>query len=578
MPYLISDKQSDCQGWATVKEESDGSYTTIGCHDNKQDAIDQMVAVSIEEGIEPGGEVSKRALPDNYRPALSEDVPEGRACGNCYFYNEAKQNDAGNKAWCELWEDFVDGAYYCNKWKADSENRQVDLTVPAFIRANAERGLKLVREGFGGDGLTDTAKREAREMAAGRITENKVRKMAPWFARHKVDGQAPKNKDSSHPEYPGAGLVAWLIWGGDSNFSDRAQNWAQRKIDALDAEADSRSKMAKKIERRTYSVRDVEARADGDGMRLAGYAAVFNDASVPLPFKESIAPGAFRKTLSETPDVRMLINHEGLPVARTKNGTLKLEEDDRGLRFEADLADTQEGRDIYELVKRGDVDQMSFAFRVIRQKWNDDRSRRVLTEVSLADGDVSVVTYPAYPTTTVEAREHIKQAMKALKEGRQIDDATMMVLQTVFDDMSEGHEYIMKALGVFETLMNDRVYDEDEVDDDENEDSSRAVDVVGDFVEWDSSGGTARGRIVRVAREGSINVPDSDFTITAEEGDPAVLIRVYRELRDGYVATETLVGHKASELRAIDPLPEPSEEAGRKISLRLAQAIINSTK
>jgi HK97 family phage prohead protease len=578
MPYLISDKQSDCQGWATVKEESDGSYTTIGCHDNKQDAIDQMVAVSIAEDIEPGGEVSKRALPDNYRPALSEDVPEGRACGNCYFYNEAKQNDAGNKAWCELWEDFVDGAYYCNKWKADSENRQVDLTVPAFIRANAERGLKLVREGFGGDGLTDTAKREAREMAAGRITENKVRKMAPWFARHKVDGQAPKNKDSSDPQYPGAGLVAWLIWGGDSNFSDRAQNWAQRKIDALNAEADSRSKMAKKIERRTYSVRDVEARADDSGMRLAGYAAVFNDASVPLPFKESIAPGAFRKTLSETPDVRMLINHEGLPVARTKNGTLKLEEDDRGLRFEADLADTQEGRDIYELVKRGDVDQMSFAFRVIRQKWNDDRSRRVLTEVSLADGDVSVVTYPAYPTTTVEAREHIKQAMKALKEGRQIDDATMMVLQTVFDDMSEGHEYIMKALGVFETLMNDRVYDEDEVDDDENEDSSRAVDVVGDFVEWDSSGGTARGRIVRVAREGSINVPDSDFTITAEEGDPAVLIRVYRELRDGYVATETLVGHKASELRAIDPLPEPSEEAGRKISLRLAQAIINSTK
>ena len=234
MPYLISDKQSDCQGWATVKEESDGSYTTIGCHDNKQDAIDQMVAVSIEEDIEPGGEVATRALPDNYRPALADDVPEGRACGNCFFYNEAKQNEEGTKAWCELWEDFVDGGYYCNKWQADEASRQVDLTVPQFIRDNAERGLKYVREGFGGDGLTDTAKREAREMAAGRITENKVRKMAPWFARHKVDGQAPKNKDSSNPQYPGAGLVAWLIWGGDSNFSDRAQNWAQRKIDALD--------------------------------------------------------------------------------------------------------------------------------------------------------------------------------------------------------------------------------------------------------------------------------------------------------------------------------------------------------
>lgn len=506
MPYYISDKQSDCQGWATVKEESDGSYTTIGCHSSKQDAIDQMVAVSISEDMEPGGEV-----------------------------------------------------------------RQVDLSVPQFIRNNAARGLKYLSEGFGGDGLTDTAKREAREMAAGRITENKVRKMAPWFARHKVDGQAPKNKDSSHPQYPGAGLVAWLLWGGDSDFSDRAQEWAQRKIDALNAEADSRSKMAKKIERRTYTVRDVEARADGEGMRLSGYAAVFNDSSVPLPFKESIAPGAFRKTLSETPDVRLLINHEGLPLARTKNGTLKLVEDERGLRFDADLADTQEGRDIYELVKRGDVDQMSFAFRVIRQKWNDDRSRRVLTEVSLADGDVSVVTYPAYPTTSVEAREHIKEAIKAMKEGREVTGESLIVVQAILDKIDESYEYLEEGKTMLEQLLG--IMPEDDI-----EEVSRAVDVVGDFVEWDSSGGTARGRIEHVMREGVLGVPNSDFSITAEEGDPAVLIRVYRELRDGWVETETLVGHKSSELRAIDPLPSPTEEEGRKISLRLAQAIINATK
>jgi uncharacterized protein len=507
MPYYISDKQSDCQGWATVKEESDGSYTTIGCHSSKQDAIDQMVAVSISEDMEPGGEV-----------------------------------------------------------------RQVDLSAPQFIRDNAARGLKYLSEGFGGDGLTDATKREAREMAAGRITENKVRKMAPWFARHKVDGQAPKNKDSSDPQYPGAGLVAWLLWGGDSNFSDRAQEWAQRKIDALNAEADSRSKMAKKIERRTYTVRDVEARADGDGMRLSGYAAVFNDSSLPLPFKESIAPGAFRKTLSETPDVRLLINHEGLPLARTKNGTLTLEEDERGLRFDADLADTQEGRDIYELVKRGDVDQMSFAFRVIRQKWNDDRSRRVLTEVSLADGDVSVVTYPAYPTTTVEAREHIKEAIKAMKEGREVTGESLIVVQAILDKIDESYEYLEEGKTMLEQLLG--IMPEEDV----VEEVSRAVDVVGDFVEWDSSGGTARGRIEHVMREGVLGIPNSDFSITAEEGDPAILIRVYRELRDGWVETETLVGHKSSELRAINPLPAPSEEEGRKISLRLAQAIINATK
>lgn len=388
MPYFISDTQSDCAGWATVKEESDGSYTTIGCHTTKQDAVDQMVAVSLSEDMEPGGEV-----------------------------------------------------------------RAVDLSVPSFIRDNAKRGLKYLDEGFGGDGLTEGTKREAREMAAGNISENKVRKMAPWFARHKVDGQAPKNSNPSDTQYPGAGLVAWLLWGGDSNFSDRAQNWAQRKIDALDAEADSRSKV-KKIERRTFTVQDVEARQAEDGtMRLRGYAAVFNDASVPLPFKETIAPGAFRKTLSETPDVRLLINHEGLPLARTKNGTLTLSEDDRGLFMDAVIADTSKGRDLYKLVERGDVDQMSFAFRVIRQKWNEDRSVRTLTEVSLADGDVSVVTYPAYPTTTVEAREALQNAMDALKEGRALDGESTLVINSILEKVSESYDSLEEGKTMLEVLL-----------------------------------------------------------------------------------------------------------------------------
>ena len=502
MPYYISDEQSDCSGWATVKEESDGTYTTIGCHDSKQDAIDQMIAVSISEDMEPGGEI-----------------------------------------------------------------RAVDLSVPQFIRDNAARGLKYLQEGFGGDGLTDATKREAREMAAGRVSENKVRKMAPWFARHKVDGQAPKNNDPSNSQYPGAGLVAWLLWGGDSNFSDRAENWAQRKIDALDAETNSRSKM-KKIERRTFTVRDVEARQADDGtMRLSGYAAVFNDSSVPLPFKESIAPGAFRKTLSETPDVRLLVNHEGLPLARTKNGTLTLSEDDRGLYFSAELADTQESRDIHTLIARGDVDQMSFAFRVIRQKWSEDRSRRVLTEVSLSDGDVSVVTYPAYPTTSVEAREELRKAIGAVKEGREITGESLVVLKTIFDDLSEGHDYIMRAVEMMAMLTGS-----------EGELEEESREKVGDFVEWDSSGGTARGRIEHIMEEGVLGIPGTDFSVTAEEGDPAVLIRIYEEVEDGYKATETLVGHKMSELRYIEPLPEPTENSARKISLRLAKAIVNNTK
>ena len=389
MPYGISDKQADCSGWATVKEESDGSYTTIGCHETKQDAISQMVAVSIAEDMQPIGEV-----------------------------------------------------------------RAVDLSVPQFIRDNAARGLKYLQEGFGGDGLTDATKREAREMAAGRISENKVRKMAPWFARHQVDGQAPKNNDPSNTQYPGAGLVAWLLWGGDSSFSDRAQSWSQRKIDALDAEAESRSEMSKKIERRTYTVRDIETRQAEDGtMRLSGYAAVFNDSSVPLPFVERIAPGAFRKTLTETPDVRLLINHEGLPLARTKNGTLTLSEDARGLYMDAVIADTQEGRDLYTLVQRGDLDQMSFAFRVIRQKWNETRTERLLTELSLADGDVSVVTYPAYPTTSVEARAHLLNAMEALKEGRALEGESLIAVQAIFDKVSDSFDSLEEGKSMLEVML-----------------------------------------------------------------------------------------------------------------------------
>lgn len=344
---------------------------------------------------------------------------------------------------------------------------------------------------------------------------------------------------------------------------------------APDYEANSRSKM-KKIERRTFTVRDVEVRQAEDGtMTLRGYAAVFNEPSVPLPFIETIAPGAFRKTLSETPDVRLLINHQGLPLSRTKNGTLTLTEDDRGLFMDAQIADTNEGRDLYKLVERGDVDQMSFAFRVIRQKYNDDRSQRTLTEVSLADGDVSVVTYPAYPQTTVEAREQMRAALQAMKEGRDISPEAMEALKMVFSDLSEGHEYIMRSL----QMMSEFMLTEDSTYKDEDEEMNRAVDTVGSFVRWDSSGGTARGKIERVVREGTLQVPNTDFSINAEEDDPAVLIRLYRELRDGFVATDTLVGHKASTLTAIDALPEPSpEESARKISLRLAKAMVNNTK
>lgn len=111
------------------------------------------------------------------------------------------------------------------------------IDVPSFIKANAQRGLDYNREGKGGDGLTDKTLDEARELAQGFTTESKLRRMPAWFARHKPDLEAPANKPGNE-DFPGAGAVAWLIWGGSvSGNTMDAADWAEREVAKLDREA-----------------------------------------------------------------------------------------------------------------------------------------------------------------------------------------------------------------------------------------------------------------------------------------------------------------------------------------------------
>lgn len=149
---------------------------------------------------------------------------------------------------------------------------------------------------------------------------------------------------------------------------------------------------------------------EGQPTELHGYAALFEQLSVNFGgWREMIMPGAFTETLSSDPDVRALVNHQGglNTIGRTVNDTLKLEEDSIGLRVVIQPPDTQAGRDVTELVRRGDLSQMSFAFWVVRQNWRnlDDYVLRELLEVDLSDGDVAVVTYPAYPQTDIHTRD-----------------------------------------------------------------------------------------------------------------------------------------------------------------------------
>ena len=160
-------------------------------------------------------------------------------------------------------------------------------------------------------------------------------------------------------------------------------------------------------ERRVGYLTNAELRADGDGSTLVGYAAMFDSPSEDLGgFTERIAPGAFKRTLGMDADVRLLFDHEGLPLARSKSGTLELEEDELGLKVEAALdPNSPMARSVISAVQRGDIDQMSFAFRTVTDSWNAERSLRTLEEVQLFD--VSVVTYPAYEATmaTIRSRQ-----------------------------------------------------------------------------------------------------------------------------------------------------------------------------
>src|SRR5690606_18413162 len=163
-----------------------------------------------------------------------------------------------------------------------------------------------------------------------------------------------------------------------------------------------------KIERRQYEMTDLEIRTDGEGkpVKIAGYAARFDKLSVPLyGCSERNRKGAFTKSLQRN-NVKALWNHNSdFPLGSMKNGTLKLEEDDKGLRFELELPDTTWGRDAAESIRRGDTDGMSFGFEVVKDEWDNSDPKnviRTLVEVNLIE--ISPTPFPAYPSTSVSVR------------------------------------------------------------------------------------------------------------------------------------------------------------------------------
>jgi HK97 family phage prohead protease len=152
-------------------------------------------------------------------------------------------------------------------------------------------------------------------------------------------------------------------------------------------------------------VRDAVANGDG-GLNFRGYASVTEHAydmwDMFGPYTETIARGAFAETLGQNADVAFLLNHGGMTLARTTSGTLRLSEDDVGLLVDADLDPANSTvRDMASGLRRGDLSELSFAFRIVRGTWDPSYTAYRIEQVDMQRGDVSVVNYGANPDTFV---------------------------------------------------------------------------------------------------------------------------------------------------------------------------------
>jgi HK97 family phage prohead protease len=309
MPYYITDEGQDCSGWATVTEEG----TVIGCHKTKQDAIDQMVAVSIAEGLKPGG---------TYQPRANSELSETRI---------------------------------------DSGNSNDEVVVN-----------------------TDTIKTENRWLS---VANGLISRLSPIH-------EAPVSEERG-------------------------------------------KKMETRINHTEVEFREVQ---DGKGMTFEGYASVFNSPSEPIggQFTEYVKPGAFKRSLDARNDVKLLWNHDtGEVLGSTRAGTLRLVEDSHGLKAVAELPNTQRGRDTAELLRRGDVANMSFGFSVPKggDSWSDNGGTRELHSVRLHE--VSIVAYPAYSASTASVRavefsaDDLAESLMLLENGEDLSEEQAQMIMDV---------------------------------------------------------------------------------------------------------------------------------------------------
>lgn len=497
MPYYIAEPGTtpDCAGWATVKE-TNGSLDVLGCHQYKQGAIDQAIAISLSEGDASlyMGEYGKRDA--NGEPIIISDLDDtllhaGERVDRVWDYIEGLEGALF----------IVTGRPESQRAKTEAELESADISASrlimnpgssadsnAYKKATAKRLLETynvvvaiennpdARAGYSDLGIevldpadikpaemeTDTM--ESRDTDWSYLNERQQEQAEATAELALKFGMFDQTSGANGAHYAPADANPFKAEGlvcRNCVFFNELNNQCQVVAGQIEPEAicklwiipetepvmeepvmegrdlelnKPKGKTMAKIETRIAS-EPFEIREDGDGMTFTGYAAIWDSPSQPLPFTERIQRGAFKRSLQSRNDIKLLWNHDtGAILGSTRAGTLTLVEDDRGLRATARFPNTTLGRDTAELIRTGNVDSMSFGFSVPADgdKWSQDGSERTLVSVRIHE--VSLVAFPAYTSTagTVAVRAYAEVAERAQVDADELAEAITAI--------SEGKE------------------------------------------------------------------------------------------------------------------------------------------
>ena len=320
----------------------------------------------------------------------------------------------------------------------------IDFTPPASVREEAAKGLAWRSEY--GRGGTAVGVARGRDLSNGTtISPETARRMKAYFDRHEIDKQG-EGWSPGEPGFPSNGRIAWALWGSDPGWA-----WSRKLVEQMNAADEENRSM---IERRSLYEEEsadlpllrVESRSEegaAESRWIVGYAAKFGVNSLDLgDFVERIDPQAFgivaeRRGRKKALETRALWNHDAnFPLARYP-GTLRMNVDDIGLRYEFPVPDTTYGRDLAANIDAGIVRGSSFSFQIAPggEAWSveDGRSIRTVTKIdSLID--VGPVTFPAYPDADVSVAQ---RSFNAFRSQRDADSSRLLAVQARAADLRE---------------------------------------------------------------------------------------------------------------------------------------------